>query len=86
MKPIATPFRVDREGCIVSARTGAQIAHIVKPGTVESEVTAEFIVSACNAHGDLIAALKRATDLLARYPKHDDAWRECCAALAKARP
>lgn len=33
---------------------------------------------------DLLSALQRAANLLARYPEHTDAWRECRAAIAKA--
>jgi hypothetical protein len=33
---------------------------------------------------DLLASLKRAAALLARYPDHTDAWRQCRAAIAKA--
>ena len=32
---------------------------------------------------DLLEALQRAVDLLARYPKHDEAWRQARAAIAK---
>ena len=37
-----------------------------------------------DAAPDLLAALKRAADLLARYPKHDAAWKQARAAIAKA--
>jgi histidinol-phosphate/aromatic aminotransferase/cobyric acid decarboxylase-like protein len=46
----------------------------------EADANANLIAAA----PDLLAALKRATALLARYPKHDDAWRDCRAAIAKA--
>lgn len=54
----ATPFRVDSEGCIVSCATGAQIAHIIKPGSAEGKANGEFFVRACNAHADLLDACK----------------------------
>lgn len=33
---------------------------------------------------ELLVALRRAAELLARYPKHDDAWNQARAAIAKA--
>jgi hypothetical protein len=46
---------------------------------------AEFIVRACNAHGDLVAALKQAMEE-AIFPSKQlsDVWTKCEAALAKA--
>ena len=49
-------------------------------GPEEQSANARLIAAA----PDLLEALQRAVDLLARYPKHDEAWRQARAAIAKA--
>lgn len=44
----------------------------------------EAVISLQEERDELLEALQRSADLLARYPKHDDAWNKCRAAIAKA--
>jgi hypothetical protein len=49
---------------------------------MELEVNANARLIA--AAPELFEALQRCAALLSRYPKHDDAWRQARAAIAKA--
>lgn len=84
MTHTATPW-AHRNGRIFAAdRENLTIANVARAADGDySSANGEFIIKACNAHDELVKALQRAADLLARYPKHDDAWKECRAALAK---
>lgn len=46
------------------------------------EVTANATLIA--SAPDMLAALQRCAAILARYPKHDDAWAEARAVIARA--
>jgi hypothetical protein len=56
--------------------------------TPEAEANARFIVRACNAHEELIAALKGLMRLFDRAyvaQPEDEEYRAACAAIAKAK-
>ena len=85
--PWAGPYRhVDGQDCILSPSETASdvvVAWLDRwtgPHADEQAANARLIAAA----PDLLAALKRATALLARYPDHTDAWRDCRAAIARA--
>ena len=49
----------------------------IRDGLIPAREDARLIAAA----PDLLLALQRAANLLARYPEHTDAWRECRAAI-----
>ena len=76
------PWVVDaaQYGYIITAKGGAYDIAVVRDiGNEDNKANARLIAAA----PELLAALKRATDLLSRYD-HDDAWRQGRAAIAKA--
>ena len=76
------PWVVDaaQYGYIITAKGGAYDIAVVRDiGNEDNKANARLIAAA----PELLAALKRATDLLARYD-HDDAWRQARAAIAEA--
>jgi len=87
MKHTPGPWRVARqnpspttgEWMIAGAKPG-YLAEVRDCGSGDVKANARLIATA----PDLLSALQRAANLLARYPEHTDAWRECRAAIAKA--
>ena len=93
-KPVshtATPWRRhDTEhDAIVASGDRLCIALVYAPNQqrpdAECAANLEFIVRACNAHDDLVAALQQAVDA-AGYGKvlNKAGWVQACAAIAKA--
>jgi histidinol-phosphate/aromatic aminotransferase/cobyric acid decarboxylase-like protein len=58
--------------------------HVAVASQQKDSAETEANISLIAAAPDLLAALQRATALLARYPDHTDAWRDCRSAIAKA--
>jgi histidinol-phosphate/aromatic aminotransferase/cobyric acid decarboxylase-like protein len=58
--------------------------HVAVASQQKDSAETEANISLIAAAPDLLAALQRAAALLARYPDHTDAWRECRAAIARA--
>lgn len=56
------------------------VADFGKTDLPETEANARLVAAA----PELLEALQRATDLLARYPAHTEAWRQGRAAITKA--
>jgi hypothetical protein len=67
--------------------TGKCVATVHRPQyRGEPENDAQFIadLTLIAAAPELLGALKRAADVLARYPKHDAAWKQARDAITKA--
>lgn len=96
-QPVPTPYEVKRIGAHVYIEpvTGGFVCDMQAGDMAEDErpgmeSTAEFITRACNAHNDLVSALRDCIESLARLEDKPDAYRVTCmtqarAALAKAQ-
>ena len=76
MKHTATPWKINSGGQVVTLDGAIVIANLYQTGG-NAKANAEFIIQACNAHDELVGALKAAEQHLDYCGWGDTYEREC---------